>query len=209
MSTAPPTIGSTIPRQTAWMIGGGTLLLLVVVVLSRVLAADAGDLLTRNTVRLSLAWYAVALVLLMWLSPSDWAATTKAGNWARWCWTWALVCFWVHLAMAFHYYHHWSHADAFERTRRISGVGEGLYVSYLFTLLWTADVVWWWTAPVRYQTRSVWIDRVLHAFMLFIVFNSMVVFESGLIRWAGVTMFAIFAATWFVARQRRTSGQLV
>jgi hypothetical protein len=185
---------------------GGAALLTAVLLLTRTLAGDVGDTLTRNTVRLALAWYAVALCLLMQLAPGDWSANSAAGRFARWCWTWALVCFLVHLAMAFHYYHHWSHAHAFERTRQISGVGEGIYVSYLFTLLWMADVAWWWSSPVSYAARSLWIDRLLHAFMLFIVFNSMVVFENGPIRWAGVALFVLLPLVWIGGRRGRRVG---
>ena len=81
-----------------------------------------------------------------------------------------------------------------------SGTGEGIYVSYLFTWLWIADAVWWWTAPASYASRSRWIDRLLHPFMLFITFNGMVVFETGLIRWAGLIMFAGLSAAWLLAR---------
>jgi hypothetical protein len=156
--------------------------------------------LTRNTVRLSLAWYAAALCLMMRLNPVDWLAISNLGNLARWCWTWGVVCFLVHLAMAFHYYHHWSHAHAFEHTRQVSGAGEGIYVSYLFTWLWIADAVWWWIQPKRYAARPVWIDRALHAFMLFIVFNGMIVFESGAIRWAGLLLFILLPAGWLHSR---------
>ena len=125
----------------------GVLLLTLVLVLTQRLAADVGDALTRNTVRLSLAWYAMGLCLMMRLAAGDWSARTTRGRFARDCWTWALVCFLVHLAMAFHFYHHWSHAHAFERTRQVSGVGEGVYISYLFTALWAADVACWWLRP--------------------------------------------------------------
>ena len=102
--------------------------------------------------------------------------------------------------MAFHYYHHWTHADAFEHTRRVSGNGEGIYVSYLFTWLWVADAIWWWVRPKQHADRSPWIDRGLHAFMLFIVFNGMVVFESGPIRWAGLLMFLVLPVAWLLSR---------
>ncbi len=202
MARADSTPLSTPARMGPAILVGGAALLAAVLLLTRSLAGDVGDTLTRNTVRLSLAWYAVALCLLMRLTPGDWAANSAAGRFARWCWTWALVCFLVHLAMAFHYYHHWSHAHAFERTRQISGVGEGLYVSYLFTLLWMADVLWWWMSLAGYQARSPWIDRCLHAFMLFIVFNSMVVFETGPIRWAGVALFLLLPLVWIGGRRR-------
>src|SRR5262245_2105716 len=65
---------------------GGLTLLALVVLLSAALAADAGETLTRNTVRLSLAWYFAALLLMMRLrAAEDWSATTSAGQLARWC----------------------------------------------------------------------------------------------------------------------------
>ena len=189
------------PRSIdAGIVAGGLILLVTVIGLSAALADDVGETLTRNTVRLSLAWYAAALCLMMRLRPGDWRAESRLGSLARWCWAWAVICFLVHLAVAFHYYHHWSHADAFDHTRRVSGSGEGIYASYLFTCLWLADAVWWWSRPKQYATRSAWIDRALHAFMLFIVFNGMVVFESGPIRWAGMLMFVALPVAWLLAR---------
>jgi hypothetical protein len=182
------------------MIAGGLVLLAAVILSSAMLALNPGETLTRNTVRLSLAWYAAALCLMMRLGPTDWLAVTRLGRLARWCWTWGLVCFLVHLAMAFNYYHHWSHAAAFKHTREVSGVGEGIYMSYLFTAIWLADAAWWWILPRQFAARPAWIDRTLHAFMLFIVFNGMVVFEQGPIRWAGLVMFAALPAAWFLAR---------
>ncbi len=182
------------------VVAGGLVLLFSVVLLSALLAAEPGEMLTRNTVRLSLTWYALALCLMMTLSPADWRAETPRGQAARWCWTWAIVVFLVHLAMAFHYYHQWSHASAFERTRQASGTGEGVYVSYLFTLMWAGDALWWWISPASYAARHRWLHRALHAFMLFIVFNGMVIYEAGGIRWAGLLMFAGLAAVWLATR---------
>lgn len=182
------------------MIVCGLALLAAVIAWSTALPDDVGETLTRNTVRLSLTWYSVALCLMMRLTASDWLAASTIGRLARWCWTWALICFLVHLGMAFHYYHHWSHAAAFEHTRQLGGVGEGIFMSYLFTCLWIADVGWWWARPKQYADRSPWLDRLLHAFMLFMVFNGTVVFESGLIRWAGLVLFAVLSAVWLVSR---------
>jgi hypothetical protein len=173
--------------------------LVAVVLFTRQSATDVGDSMTRNTVRVSLAWYVVALCLMMRLKGRDWSAATPIGQLTRWCWTWALICFLVHVLAAFHYFHHWSHVHAFEHTRQVAGIGEGLYFSYLFTGLWIADVVAWWLWPARYAARPAWIDRALHCLMIFIVFNSMVVFESGLIRWAGVAMIAVLGCAWFMS----------
>jgi hypothetical protein len=184
----------------AFVFGAG--LSLATVALSKSFAADPGDALTRNTIRLSLAWYFAALLLMLRLSPADWRGAAPLGRLARWCWTWGAVCFVVHLAMAFQYFHHWSHAHAFDHTRQVSGVGEGLYFSYLFTLVWLADAAWWWLAPAAYAARSAWIDRLLHSFMLFIVFNGTIVYESGPISWAGALAFAVLAAAWAIRLDR-------
>jgi hypothetical protein len=154
----------------------------------------AGEDLTRNTVRLSLLFYAAALTLMLWLGPGDRAATTGRGRLARWCWTLAWAVFVVHVGMAFHHYHHWSHADAVRRTQEMTGHGEGVYVSDLFALAWTADVAAWWLRPAWYARCSPWVGRALHAFMLFMVFNATVVFEAGPTRWGGVALFAWLAA---------------
>src|SRR5437868_1454963 len=104
------------------------LLALVLAWPSLTASSSAGEELTRNTVRLSLLFYAAALTLMIRLKPDDWPATTGSGRLARWCWTLAWAAFVVHLGMAFHHYHHWSHADAVRRTREVTGLGEGVYV---------------------------------------------------------------------------------
>jgi hypothetical protein len=184
---------------------GGLCLLVGMLGLSLVLFEDMGDALTRNTIRLALAWYAVAVACMFTMTSDDWRSTTATGRQVRWCWTWAVVCFLVHVGMAFQFYHHWSHAAAFERTRQVSGFGEGIYVSYAFTGLWTADAAWWWLWPLGYARRPAWIHRGWHIFMAFVVFNGMVVFEVGWIRWAGVIMFTVLAMVWLLTNSARPS----
>src|SRR3954454_17512064 len=166
--------------------GTGVALVVWCVLLVAVFAAPAllgssnpGDDLTRNTVRLALAFYAVAVVLMLmmrreeWAAPDGWhalAAKAWRGELARCCWTLAWMAYLVHLAMAFHHYHGWSHARAVEHVCAVSGVGEGIYVSHPFTLVWTLDVAWWWLAPASYAVRSSGIDRLLHGFLLFMIF---------------------------------------
>jgi hypothetical protein len=154
------------------------------------------DDLTRFTIRLALAYYAVAAALRLWVCPADWLAQSAIGRLARWCWTLALLAYLVHVGIAFHHYHHWSHAEAVEHTRQVSSVGEGIYVSHLFTLVWTADVVWWWRRPQSYALRPAWVGWLLHGFMLFVIFNATVVYEQGFIRWAGLAMLVGLAAVW-------------
>jgi hypothetical protein len=149
------------------------------------------DDLIRYTVRVALLYYTAAGVLMLLLKPEEWTARSGRGATARWFWTLAWTAFLVHLVMAFHHAHHWSHADAVAHTEEMSGFGPGIYLSHLFTVVWTADVVFWWCCPRRYAKRSPWVDRLLHGFMAFMIFNGTVVFEDGLIRWAGIGMFVV------------------
>jgi hypothetical protein len=180
------------PAVLVW----AALLALVLALPSLTGSSDPGDDLTRNTVRLSLLYYAAAVTLMLFLRPDDWLGRTGRGALARCCWTLAWLTFLVHLAMAMHHYHHWSQADAVRHTREVSGFGGGVYVSYLFTLAWTADVAAWWLRPAWYARRSPWVGRVLHGFMLFIVFCATVVYEAGPIRWGGVALFVWLIGAW-------------
>jgi hypothetical protein len=152
--------------------------------------ADLGDDLTRNTVRVSLVFWFPAVCMMMGLDEAGWRAATTTGKSVRWCWTLALVAYLIHLVTAMHYYHGWSHADAMEHVERASGFGPGIFFSHLFTLLWTADATWWWLDREKYCQRSRWIDRSLHCYMAFIIFDATVVYEGGAIRRVGVVMFA-------------------
>lgn len=178
---------TTVARWLAW---SGPLLLALVLLGSWWPLSDRGPALTRNTIRLALVWYWIALFLMTHMRPGKGSVRARA---ARWCWTWGAVCYLAHVAMAFHFFHSWSHAHAFEHTRQVGGVGEGLYASYLFTALWVADALWWWCWPVAYAGRSPWWDRSLHAFMLFIIFNGTVVFATGTVRWVGGLAFGLLA----------------
>jgi hypothetical protein len=151
-------------------------------------SADVGDDRTRFTVRLALAYYGLAAALMPWLEGADWAVRSRRGRLVRWCWSFGWATYLVHLATAFHFYHHWSHADAVRHTQEVSGFGPGIFVSHLFTLAWTADVAWWWLAPVAFARRPAWVGWVWHGFLAFVIFNATVVYEEGLIRWAGLAL---------------------
>ncbi|MFN4261296.1 MAG: hypothetical protein ACK4RK_18585 [Gemmataceae bacterium] len=165
-------------------------------------ATEAGW--THNTIRLALVYYGIAAVLMLRLRPEEWFAAEGRGRLARWCWTLAWLSYVIHVGLAFHFYHQWSHAHAVAHTRQVSGWGAGIYVSHLFTLLWGLDVVWWWLMPVAYARRSAWIDRLLHGFLAFIIFNGTVIFESGFVRWFGLLMFIVLAVLRFQKSEIRS-----
>lgn len=159
------------------------------------------------TIRLAVLYYGVAAGLMLTLAGDDWSAATIRGALARSCWTLAWAAYVIHVALAFHYYHHWSHIDAIQHTENVSGFGPGIWFSHLFTLLWGLDIAWWWLRPDEYAHRPPRIGRVLHTFMAFIVFNGTCIFASGPVRWFGVAVFGVLGFLWlrrvFLAHQGR------
>jgi hypothetical protein len=172
-------------------------------------SSHLADDLTRFTVRLALVYYAAAATLMLLLGRDEWPASSGRGRAARWCWTLAWATYVVHLLMAFGPYHHWSHAAAVEHTQQVSGFGPGIWFSHCFTAIWSADVLFWWLRTERYAARPAWIDRLLHGFMAFIIFNATVVYEQGPIRWAGVILFTELAVVWLVRLGMRKVGYSV
>lgn len=145
------------------------------------------EALTRWTVRVAVVLY--LLSLLVWLQARG--RLTLLGA-ARAAWTAGCVAFMFHVVCAFQFYHHWSHAAAYEATARRSAEvvglawGGGLYANYLFGIVWLVDVAWWWRGLEAYRDRPRLVDWAIHLFLAFIVFNATVVFGAGLARWLGV-----------------------
>lgn len=167
-----------------------------------------GTLLTIWTIRLALACYVGTLACLMVDNRAAWQRA------ARGLWTAACGLFVLHVFCAMHFTHHWSHASAFAKTARATqellgvAVGEGIYFSYLFLLLWVADVAWLWLAPARYLARPRWTSWAVHLYLGFIAFNGAIVFEAGPTRWAGIVACAGLAMllAWRLLRNPATAA---
>lgn len=138
---------------------------------------------TRNTVRVSLVFYALA---------EGFALARRSARLVRVWWTLGWLGYVIHLWVAFQVYHHGSHAEAVEHVRSAAGVGAGIYVSHVFTLVWTLDVLAQWLAPAWRREWPAAAVMLLHGFMGFIVFCAMVVYETGPIRWSGIALFLAF-----------------
>lgn len=145
-----------------------------------------GEFWTVQTARAAVIAYAVAIWFRIGMRPRDRSV-------AKITWSIGWMIFVVHVAVAFDVYHDWSHDDAFERTRQQSGFGQGIYVSYLFTLVWTGDVVWWWFRSASYLSRSSSISVGVHLFMAFIAINGAIIFADGWIRWFGIAAVVLVA----------------
>lgn len=113
------------------------------------------------TARVAAALYVCALV---WMWRGRW-------RWARWASTAGVVVYLAHVWCAFQFVYGWSHATAYRETARVSGElfgvawGGGLWLNYLFTVVWVGEVVWW-------RPRVRW---WVHGFLAFMVLNGTVV----------------------------------
>jgi hypothetical protein len=163
-----------------------------------------GELLINWSARVVVLFY-----LLRLAADALMADPTRRDRWARWAWTVGCAVYLVHVAFAFQFLHHWSHAAAVEhaarRTFEVVGFefGAGVYVNYAFTLLWVADVVLWWRrslagrpiAPLYY-----WLVQAIFGFMMF---NATVVFGPAFWKWvAAGALVAIVVLRMLLPRTR-------
>lgn len=140
---------------------------------------------------------------LLWAGRDGGRASDAARAW------WAAGCGFalLHVAIAFHCHHGWSHAAAYEHTAAVGGWGPGLYVNFVFLAVWAADVLWMWWRPAGYGRRPRWIGWVVHGFLTFIVFNATVVFGHGPGRWVSVAAFGWLGySVWDGRRPHRPAG---
>jgi hypothetical protein len=159
---------------------------------------DTGEWLTRGAVWLALSLYLGAEMLKIARHRDAWPA-------ARWLNSFACAAFLAHVAFAFHFYHAWSHsaalADTARQTAELIGWnwGGGLYLNYLFALVWLGEVVWSWAQPNGYRQRLMWLTWTVRGFFLFMIFNGAVVFVPGAPRWFGAVLCLSLAGCWWRA----------
>lgn len=159
-----------------------------------------GEAFTIWSVRAAALLYVAALALRLATSSASGRRT------ARLAWTTACLFYVAHVYGAFQYFHGWSHAAAYDETARqtaeLFGIqwGGGLYFNYAFTIVWLADVIWWWCATEQYEKRPRWISAAIHAFLAFMFFNGLVVFASGFSRWLGVVATPALIFLWWRSR---------
>ena len=150
----------------------------------------------RHPAIIDTAYFAFALwagsVLMQVQTPrAEWVARSGAFRVSRAAWISGLAVFLVHLGLAFHLAHSWSHARAYEHVEATSGFGPGIFVSYFFTAVWLVDGIGWLVSPDRYAGRPKWMALSLHGFMAFITFNATVVFGRSPLRWVAAAVFAL------------------
>ena len=137
------------------------------------------------------ALWAGAVLLQSQTRREEWRIGSGSFRVARAAWVAGGAVFLLHLGLAFHLAHGWSHARAFAHVEESSGFGPGIFVSYFFALLWIADAAEWTLAPAHYAHRSAGRAFALHGFMAFITFNATVVFGRSPLRWVAAAAFAL------------------
>lgn len=147
---------------------------------------------TLLTARLAMLLYAASLFARL-IAP-------RAVGSVRRLYTAGCAVLLIHVAVAFHVHHHWSHAAARahveETTARYTGVASdvGLWLNYLAAGLWTIDVVFWWAwGDDRHASRQRWVSVALQAFLLFMAFNAAVVFAHASSKAVGAAVALLLA----------------
>ena len=162
---------------------------------------DAGDWAVRGTAWLALAGYFTGAFLLL------------RGNRRIAKWVWGSGCDFntLHILVAFHFTHGWSHAAAVEHVARQSeavigtSFGAGIWFNYVFTILWIVDASWLWLKPESYTRRKKWVAWAIHGFLFFMVVNAAVVFAPDMVRWPSAVLSLVLAVMFF---RRPDSGEL-
>jgi hypothetical protein len=157
----------------------------------------------------------------IWLSLAAWtgaeclrlARPRGAGGAARDLWVLGAALAWLHVGLAFHFRHGWSHASAFAETARQTEeligwkVGAGVFVNYAFLAVWGIDALWWGLRPLRFAERPPLLDAAVRSFLVFMFVNGAIVFGHGPIRVLGILSVLALAVACYVGRGRRGGGR--
>ncbi len=171
------------------------------------LSGPVGNDPTNPAIKQSAVWVPILWmtfgISLVFTKPSD---VRDSHRWdrigTRFGWPCACGLCLLHIAVAFHLGHSWSHEAAWEHTRQTGGYGDGIYVNYAFALVWLIDAIWLCVAFDSYFARPRWLHWTIHGFLAFVVFNAAVVFGSWPSRIRFMGWFLMMGlAVWYVLRR--------
>lgn len=143
---------------------------------------------------------------MVWLSLAAFAVGELAKS-RRYAGAWSIsaigaILLTVHIVLAMAVRHGWSQASALEATARqtndMFGLnwGGGVYVNYLFALVWIAELFVWRQWPEGYASRPGWMKWSLRAFYFVIIASAAVIFATDWRRWMGAAILAVLVASW-------------
>ncbi len=105
-------------------------------------------------------------------------------------------------------FHNGSQVVAFEstakQTEQLLGIrfGAGLYVNYLFVIVWNADAAIRLLQPKRYPFSPKWYRYGVTGFLVFIAINGSIVFQAGWTRYVGIGCLLFLGALAWAKRNR-------
>ncbi|MFN7874657.1 MAG: hypothetical protein ACK5PB_05025 [Pirellula sp.] len=114
----------------------------------------------------------------------------------QWIWFFTGIFTWTHVLASYGLIHNWSHANVLQHTGEESyavigiRVPWGVYANFVFAGVLSGYSGW----MILRNRRASWADSIVFLFLAFIVFNALVIFKTGPIRWIGLIGFvALFS----------------
>jgi hypothetical protein len=157
------------------------------------------------------------IYLSVWLALFAWAVgevlQTQPGTTrgARRCWFAGSIALAIHVGLAMHFHHDWSHAAAVTETARQTADrfglswGGGVWFNYALVAWWLADAARARVAPTVWLAPSPW-RAARRTFFLFMWFNAAVVFPTGTTRWLGAVVCGVVVIAWLRERWGPAAG---
>lgn len=118
----------------------------------------------------------------------------------------------VHATAAFVSFYGGSHETARVETMRQTAAltgfafSGGIYINYLFLVVWAVDAVWWSATPQSYLRRPSALSFAIRGFIFFIIVNGAVIFADGWARVVGVASVMLVLVSWFLRRSSRRAA---
>lgn len=173
----------------------------------RTVDMETGEFFTRATIWITIVAYTIGSAVFARARGS-----ARGDSATRVLWTIAVAFLIAHFICAYQFYHHWSHQSAYLDTARQTDAvvgwnwGGGLFINYAFLIIWIIDISWWWLRGLDSYRKRPWpVIAAWHGFLIFILFNAMVVFKHGTTRWVGLVICSILLLSWArIARQGLT-----
>jgi hypothetical protein len=118
----------------------------------------------------------------------------ESSPWERvyqWTWFSAGLFTWIHVIASYGLIHDWSHTSVLQHTGEESyavigiRVPWGVYANFVFAGILSGYSGW----MILRKRRLPWADSSMFFFLAFIIFNALVIFKTGPIRWLGLLAF--------------------
>lgn len=151
-------------------------------------------------------WIALVLFVAAEAGRSRFADELGPARWARPALALGAVLLVAHVLMALHMRYGWNHELAVRETARQAATVYGfewrgnIFISYLFVLLWCAEVVWWRGQP-GHAARSRVLLWAWRGFFFVVIANGAVVFAmSPAARLFGGLLMGVLWWAWWPSR---------